>query len=142
MYRQDAAPDRTLLVTAFNGQLFAVDRATGNVRWQVTDIPGYGIFEVAIEGNVVIAVSPTSLAFVDYLTGTKLGVVEIDGEHSRRPTMIVEGGCIYIGRDGELSCYTTQGQRVWHQPFKGRGLGSMALAFPGNVRQADDVGGK
>ena len=35
-----------------------------------------------------------------------------------------------------------QGQRVWHQPFKGRGLGSMALAFPGNVRQADDVGGK
>lgn len=142
MYRQDASPDRTLLITAFNGSLFAVDRASGEVRWQVLDIPGYGIFEIAIEDGIIIAVSDKSLAFVDYLTGRKIKVVAVEGTHTRRPTIVVEGGCVYIGRDGELACYTTQGELVWHQPFKGRGFGSMALGFPGNLRQADDPGVK
>lgn len=142
MYRQDAAPDRTILVTAFNSQLFGIDRATGQVRWTVSEILGYGLFEIAIEHDVVIVASPVNLGFVEYLTGKILAVVPIGGEYPGRPTMLVDNGFVYIGRQGELTCFTTRGQKVWQEPFKGKGMSTMALGLPGNVRQADDPGAR
>ncbi|MBS2017150.1 MAG: PQQ-binding-like beta-propeller repeat protein [Deltaproteobacteria bacterium] len=142
MYRQDAAPDRSILVTAFNATIFGIDRATGEIRWTVSDVFTGGILELALEEDVLIAASSEKLGFVEYATGRVLAVVDIEGEHPRRPTMLVADGHVYIGRNGELSCYTTRGQRVWYQPFHLKGFGSMALALPGIVRQADDIGGR
>lgn len=56
--------------------------------------------------------------------------------------MLVDGGHVYVARGGEVTCFTTQGQVVWFNPFKGKGTGSIALGLPGNVRQADDIGSK
>lgn len=143
MYRQDAAPDRSILVTAFSGQLFGIDRASGEIRWAVgANTFGYGVLEIAFEGGVVIVASRTQLGFVDYLTGQVHAVVDIEGDHPRRPTMIVDNGQVLIARDGEVTCFTTRGDRVWYQPFKGKGIGVTAIGLPGNVRQADDVGSK
>lgn len=142
MNRHDLAPDRTILVTAFNSKLFGVDRASGEVRWTVSEALGEGIYEIAIEAGVVIVASISHVGFVDYLTGAVHAVVEIKGEHPRRPTMVVDRGFVYVAQDGELTCLTNRGQRVWQQPFKGKGFGAMALGFPGNLRQADDPGSR
>lgn len=56
--------------------------------------------------------------------------------------MVVAGGHIYVGRAGTVSCMTTRGQPVWVQKFEGKGFGSVALGFAGNIRQADDAGTK
>lgn len=140
MYRQDAAPDNSILVTAFNSQLFGVDRATGEIRWSVVKELGDDLYEIAIEGDVIIVASKERLGFVDYLTGKVHAIVPIEGHWVRRPTMVVDGGFVYISRDGDLTCFTTHGQRVWQQPFKGLGNGPMTIGVPGNIRQADDAG--
>lgn len=140
MYRQDAPADRPILVTAFNRRLFGIDRATGEIRWSVIrEIGDDQIYEIAIDGDIVIAASSTQIGFVDYLSGKVHAIVPIGGD-ARRPLMVVDGGFLYITTTGQLTCFTTRGQLVWNQPFKGHGYGPMALGLPGNIRQADDNG--
>lgn len=90
----------------------------------------------------MIAANAANIAFIDYQSGHVHAVLKIPGEYMRRPTMVISGGHLYIGRDGETSCMTMRGEPVWIQKFTGKGLGSVALGFPGNIRQADDVGSK
>lgn len=130
-----------ILVTAFNGRVFGVESATGRIRWeQNLEYPAE--VELAIEDGVVIAASPRKLAFIDLASGHLHAVVGIPGDYPGRPTMVVAGGFLYIGRDGSVTCMTTRGQPVWTQGFEGKGLGSVALGFAGNLRQADDRGAK
>lgn len=148
MYRASAAEDRSVLVTAFKGRVFGLDRATGQVRWEVSlllQASGWGVedeTEIWIGGDVVIACSTRSLAFISYPDGRLLASKPIPGSYPARPTMLVDGEHVYVGRGGELSCFTTRGDLVWFQPFQGKGLGSLAIGLPGNVRQADDAGAK
>jgi outer membrane protein assembly factor BamB len=130
MYRE-AAPDRSLLIVAFSGQVFAVDRATGIVRWEVTTVHANAV-EIFLTETVVIAATTGHLLFIDYLTGALHATVPL-----RRATMLFEGEHIYVGDTGEASCYTLRGDLVWSQHFKGKGQGDVALGLPGNVRQAD-----
>lgn len=148
MYRESAAEDRSILVTAFKGRVFGLDRTTGQLRWEVSLVVQAGGWmvedetEIWITGGVVIAASTSRLAFIAYADGRVLASKEIPGSYPSRPTMLVDGQHIYIGRGGELSCFTTRGDLVWFQPFQGKGLGSLAIGLPGNVRQADDAGSK
>lgn len=135
-------PANNVLVTAFSNQIYGLDPASGQILWAFQPPNGYGEVEIAIEEGVVIAANSAVVAFLDYQTGQPLAVVPIPGEYSRRPTMIVQGGYVYVGRNGEVSCLTTRGHAVWAQPFTGKGMGSVALGLPGNIRQADDVGSK
>ncbi|MDO9019418.1 MAG: PQQ-binding-like beta-propeller repeat protein [Deltaproteobacteria bacterium] len=142
MYRTSAAADRSILVSAFSGQIFGLHRSTGAVAWSA-EIEGYGgEVEVAIEGDVVIACTRSRLALFDYLTGRTIAYVHLVGEHARRPTMVVDQGQIIVARNGEVACYATNGDAVWLQKFEGMGFGSVTLGLPGNVRQGDDVGSK
>jgi outer membrane protein assembly factor BamB len=136
------APASGILVTAFTNQIFGLDVASGQIRWEVVPPIGYGEIELAVEEGVVIAANSNVVTFIDYASGYVHAVVPIPGDYSRRPTMIVEGDRVYVARNGETVCMTTRGQIVWVQPFKGKGMGSVSLALPGNVRQADDIGSK
>jgi hypothetical protein len=57
-----------------------------------------------------------------------------------RPVMLIDQGQIIVGLWEQLAAYSTSGQPLWTQPFKGGGQACMSLGFPGNVRQADDEG--
>lgn len=142
MYRTSSDADRSILVSAFSGKIFGLSRATGEAAWSAEIEPYGGEVELAIEGGVVIACTRQRLAFFDYLTGRTIAIVPLVGEHSRRPTMVVDGGQILVGRNGEVACYATNGDAIWLQKFEGMGFGSVALGVPGNVRQADDAGAK
>jgi outer membrane protein assembly factor BamB len=135
MYRSDASPDRTLLVAAFGCLVFGLERSSGAVRWEVK-LEGAEV-EIAIADGVVIAATQTHLAFIDYATGALHKSVGLQGGWVGRPTMLVDAGHIYVGRNGEVSCYTLRGENIWLEPFKGKGAAAVALGLPGNVRQAD-----
>ena len=141
MMRTSSAPDRSVLVVSFASKVFGLDRWTGAPRWEV-DLAGYGEADLHIVAEVVIAVTSSHVVFLDYRSGGVHAKVSLGVNYERRPTSIVDEGHLYVGANGELVCFTLQGQRVWHQPFTGKGMGSMALALPGNVRQADDAGAK
>ncbi len=138
MYQQTADEDRSILVTAFNGKVFGVDRATGQVRWKFPG-PKHGEIELAVGSGVVVACAAKQLAFIEYATGRPLRVVDLVGEFPTRTVMLIDGPHIFAARAGEISCYSTGGDWLWTQPLKGEGLGDMSLALPGNARQADRV---
>jgi outer membrane protein assembly factor BamB len=138
-FRTDPEPSRDILVAAFNGRVFGIDRGSGTIRWEV-ELSGGAHVELAIDQGTVIAASHTELAFVDHATGRVLKRVEIAGDWPNRPTMLVHGSHVYVARGGELICYSREGEMLWLQPFKGKGVGSVALALSGFVRQSDATG--
>lgn len=147
MYRSDGNLDRTLLVTAFRGKVFAVDRATGEQRWRYE--MGFGTIELGfaiLDGQtVVIAASSTHLGIVRYDTGAELRLVDRD-KHERgigsRSVLLVDGSQLFLSGSGSVACYTLTGEFVWEQYFRGEGEGVVAIGLPGNVRQADDKGSR
>lgn len=141
MYRVDAGPDRSILVTAFSSQVFGLDRQTGQILWQQTMTAGT-VVELAILEAVVVAVDGRTIAFIDYRSGQLLKSVALAGEYTSRPVMLIDGPHVYVTHNGAVSCYTSRGDVVWLQPFRGKGFGAVALAFPGNARQADSVGNR
>lgn len=141
MYRDAANPGRDLLITAFASQVFAVERATGLLRWhlRIEDSTFAGVIDLHIGATVVLAVNMAHLVFIEYATGKLLRKVKQAGEYAAvRPIVLLDGEHIFVGRHGEAACYTLSGDPVWVQSFPGKGVGHMSLGFPGNVRQGDD----
>jgi outer membrane protein assembly factor BamB len=141
MYRASSAEDRSVLVTAFSGKLFGIDRATGQPRW-FHQLEAVGAVELLVDGGMVIAASLTKLTFLRYDNGQVVKQIALLGEYASRPIMMVDGGQIFVARNGELAAYTLAGDPIWVQPFTGQGFGRIALALPGAARQADDAGAK
>lgn len=141
MYRASSAEDRSILVSAFSGKVFGLDRVTGQQRWSV-NLQDAGEVELAVRDGMVVACTWRVLSFIRYDNGHLVKRVALIGEHPRRPIMMIDGGQIFIARNGEVACYTLAGDPVWAQPFTGMGVGSVSLGFPGAVRQADDAGMK
>jgi len=133
-----------LFITAFGNKVFALDRTTGQIRWRVMLGGKYElatVVEIAIDDDTVIVCTPNRLGIIDYASGElRKEILRGDATKSApRPTMVIDGKQIFIAGVGVLSCYTTQGELVWDQPFKGEGYGAISMGLPGNVRQADDT---
>ncbi len=144
MYRTDASEDRSLLVTAFRGRVFALDRVTGQIRWKV-EPPDFdvGPLEIVFGQGVVLAVSGRHLTFVDYASGRVLKRIDRKERGAGgRPIVIVDGEQLFIGSSGSVACYSLNGDFLWEQYFTGEGFGEPAIGLPGNVRQADDRGSR
>lgn len=136
--------DSSLLVIAFANHVYALDRASGQVRWQVPfgEVAAHREVELAIVDGLVIAANPFHLMFVEYASGELRAKVELPHDRKGRPTMLVDGGHVYVCGEGSVSCFDMSGKHLWTNPFKDRGRGSVALGVPGNIRQADDIGTK
>lgn len=141
MMRTSAAPNRTVLVATFSSNIFGIARHTGQILWEVP-LGSHGEADLHVLDEVTIAITHSDLHFLVTLTGQVLARVPLGMNYPRRPTSLVDEGHLYVAANGEIVCFTLRGERVWHQPFKGKGMGSVALGLPGNVRQADDVGSK
>jgi hypothetical protein len=129
-----------LIITAFGGKIFGVERATGAQRWRV-QLSEYttAAVELFITDERVVALSGAWLGIIERRTGRLLRKVERkDGAVGSRPVVLVEGAHLFVGGLGALACYTLEGDFVWEQPFKGEGTAEVSIGVPGNVRQADD----
>jgi hypothetical protein len=144
-YRANAAPlepDRSILVVALSGNVYGIDRASGEVRWS-NDLRGGGIAEVFLAigyGVVVVSAFGSRLFCLDYLTG------QTRWEHTTkttgRATILLEPDQIVCAKGGYVDCFGPDGRLLWQQPLKGAGVGRIALGYPGNVAQADDEGSR
>lgn len=138
-YRESGAEDRSVLIVAFGGKVFGIDPSSGSIRWE--HVIAYGAeVEVLIERGRVYATTGRELHCLDYGTGRLLGKVAVPDTYKGRPSMVIERDRIYLGSNGEVTCFSIDGTPIWVQGFKGKGMGAVALGFPGNVRQADDRG--
>ncbi|HJL18566.1 MAG TPA: PQQ-binding-like beta-propeller repeat protein [Sandaracinaceae bacterium LLY-WYZ-13_1] len=138
-YRESAAEDRSLLVVAFAGQIFGIEASDGSIRWEHRVDYGAEVEVLVRHGRVYATMMGKELHCLDYATGRLLGKVPIPDTYKGRPTMVIERDRIYVGSQGEVSCFTIDGHHLWTQGFAGKGTGNVALGFPGNVRQADDA---
>jgi outer membrane protein assembly factor BamB len=132
-----------LIIAAFGGKVFGVDAATGAPRWKVEVEWTSGPVELIVTRERVVALTGRWILLLERETGRALKKVERkDNGAGARPVALVDGPHLFIGSAGALCCYTLDGEFLWDQPFKGEGLGVVALGVPGNVRQADDRGSK
>jgi outer membrane protein assembly factor BamB len=142
MYRDDHAA-ATVLVVAFRGKVLGIDARTGQRLWQQAIGESFVIDEVEliITPARVFVCDGKVLACLEYPSGTWIGATPLPGKYAGgRPTMVLQGEALYVATTASVTCFDNAGQVVWHDPFEGLGFGSMALGFPGNVRQADDRG--
>ena len=142
MNKQDMEEAAPLLIVALDGRVVAVDVETGEEEWR-SDLPGAGLGPVSlgVTKRSVYASAGSRLFRLDYTTGETLWEVRLAGLVGRRSTILLDGDRVYVARGGELTCVTPKGELLWTQGLAGTGTGSAALGVPGNVSQADVVGG-
>jgi outer membrane protein assembly factor BamB len=138
VYRQD--DERPVLVAAFGGRVFGLEPRTGDVLWEQQFMVGGGTPELAIAGDRICVVYQQIFMMLEYPTGRVLAQTKLPVTYRGRATFIIEGERIFIGMGGEIVAVSRDGSVSWTQKFKGKGIGDIALGFPGNVRQADIVG--
>lgn len=131
-----------MLVVGLNGRLMAFDAHSGASRWEHKLPTGHGEVEVLVHEGRVYASSGFQLMCISYPDGRLLGTIDLPGTYKGRPTMLLEGCRLYVGLLGEICCFDLDGQLLWHDGLAGKGVGSVSLGFPDNVRQADDKGAK
>jgi outer membrane protein assembly factor BamB len=136
MYRDAEETERSILVLGIHGVLIGLDRTNGTQRWEVR-LGEYGVVEIAIRRGVVYASAGRQLHRIVYLTGEVLGVTDTPIEIGTRPTISIDRDSIFLATGGEIVCLDLDGRVLWHNRLKGRGYGTIALGFPGNVRQGD-----
>jgi outer membrane protein assembly factor BamB len=139
MYRAGASPSPVLLV-ALGGHVAGLDPATGKILWK-NDLSGggYGAVDLASDGEVVYASAAGNRVFaIEVASGKTLwnGQTTAHG----RATIVIEGERIFVAKGGFVDAYSRSGELIWNQGLPGLGTGRAALGFPGNLRQADEVG--
>jgi outer membrane protein assembly factor BamB len=149
MYRSQFE-ERPILVFAFNGELVGIARDNGETRWSC-QLPGAGgaVDFVIDRERVFAATYPGRLYCVDYLSGMVVWAVDIsdnldleEAKEELRPALLLDGRYLFVSNwQGELSCFSTEGVKLWSRPAQQEGLVSApALGVPGNVRSADTIG--
>jgi outer membrane protein assembly factor BamB len=131
-----------ILIVGIGGQVVGIDAATGQTRWE-DGLKGGGYGEVALaatERHVFASAAGSMLFCFNYSTGELLW--RADTTSSGRATIVVQGERVFVAKGGEVNCFTLDGRRQWSQKLPGKGFGSIAMGFPGNLVQADDPGSK
>ncbi len=143
-YRNDHVPmelDRSILVVGLRGRILGLDRSTGVLRWENKlglDVGKGAYREVALEmryGAVIVSGFTNTIYRIDYQSGNTLWKAYTSA--SGPATIVIEADCVIVAKDGYLDCFSLDGESLWKQPLSGKGHGSVALGFPGNVQQAE-----
>lgn len=138
----------SLLILAFAGDLVAIDRATGQRKWECPLPEAEGAIDFAIHsGRVYAAAFPGKLYCLDYLTGQGLWQVDVFERASSsawRPALLVVGDQIFVmDWHGAVACFDLDGKRQWNAETHRPGLlSSPGMGVPGNLRKADTIGKK
>jgi outer membrane protein assembly factor BamB len=129
-----------ILILGIGGQVVGIDALTGNIRWQ-DSMTGGGYGEVALAANDEYAfASAQSAKLFCYRISTGELLWTATTSASGRATIVVEGRLVFVAKGGEVNAFDFAGERQWEQALKGKGLGRIAMGFPGNLVQADDRG--
>ncbi len=143
IYREADPPleaDRSILVVGLNGAVVGLDRETGAIRWKnpLVASGGHEVFIAFRFGLLVVSAAGDQLISIDYRNGLTRWASPT--QSAGRATILIEHDRVVCAKGGYLDCFDHDGRALWSQPLTGLGLGAIALAFPGNVAQADQRG--
>jgi outer membrane protein assembly factor BamB len=133
-----AAGAAPVLVVAFAGRIFGQDPPTGRVLWEREIDAAARPITLILTPDTVFAATFQNLVCLRYPTGEIVWTART--KVVGRATVILEGDHVFVGKGGEIECFSLGGQSLWHEKFKGKGAGEVALGVPGNVAQADELG--
>lgn len=142
MFRCVPRDERSILVVAGSATVSGYDRRTGERVWSVglpeaaDAVPG--AIEVEVHGDRVLVLTRERLGCFDDFTGKLIGAADL-GEPARAPTMLVDGGDVFVAAGRMLECYTLDCELRWRVERSSWAVPSPALAVPGNARQADET---
>lgn len=126
-------PQPSILLAGFNGRLFGLDPRTGAIRWEIDEFDNQPMRLFVTETHS-LALGGGKLVCLDTPSGRIHWRADTHGD-----TLLYPGGeLIFVAVSGETECFAVRtGQRVWHQKFKGKGMGGVSLGVPGHVAQVD-----
>jgi outer membrane protein assembly factor BamB len=134
------ADDHTLLLVALGGKLVAIDHSSGTIRWE-DGLSGGGYGEVALaagQGRVFASAQSAKVFCFRYATGEQMWTAKTSS--MGRASIVIEGDKVFVSKGGEVDCFSLDGTKLWSQGLKGKGIGTAAIGFPGNIVQGDDRG--
>jgi outer membrane protein assembly factor BamB len=131
---------KNIMIVGIGGKVIGLDAMSGEIRWEDgMKSGGYGEVALAATEDLVFA-SANSAKLFCYRYATGALVWTADTNTTGRATIIVDEEQVYVAKGGVVDCYSFSGTKVWSQPLKGKGLGRIAMGFPGNIVQSDDPG--
>ena len=123
------------------GQIYAIDRTSGNVRWRFGPPSGLQLKEGPIKDGVLYANGKQDGIWALRDEGSKVSVLwHVDAPASHWPMALVDNA-LYVARlDGSVGAYsTTDGTLLWETPSEGEWTGgplvSGGLVFVANDRK-------
>jgi outer membrane protein assembly factor BamB len=124
-----------LVVITFDERLVAMNAHTGQRVWECpTEMSTVG--RLFVDQGLVIYACDRTVYCVDYKTGALRW--KVDDTVVVAGTVLVFAGCILLTSGGETACLNAQnGNLLWHDKFKGYGVGGGAMAAPGVAAQID-----
>lgn len=138
MYRESADEDRSVAVFGLNGRVFGIDAASGRRLFEHQ--VGSGDIELEVgHGRVFAHPHGAELFVFEYPSGRQIGHTRLPGDWPGRATMLLYDQRLFVCTGGEVTCVNLDGQVLWHDPMKGKGVGSVAIAFPGTRRVVDST---
>lgn len=127
-----------LVVLSLNKRLVAMNAHTGQRVWEYETgaLPEGRLF---VDQNIVVYAIGRGLLCLDYMTGALRWKVPLPGSVGMGDErMIAFAGCVVVLGVAEAVCFNAQtGAQLWHDTFKGYGMGSGAIAAPGVAAQVD-----
>lgn len=123
------------MYVAFGHHVVAMDRATGARVW-TRDLVSPHSIRLSVHGDRLFALG-SELVRLDAADGR----VRWRAEQPGGATLLVDGDRVFTGGAGEVRCFDAEtGALLWHDKFKGMGLGGVAIAVDGAAAQ-DDMSG-
>jgi outer membrane protein assembly factor BamB len=113
--------DGTVYVGSFGGVLYAVDAASGQLKWSFKADGGLWDGPAMVDGTLYLGDQAGNVYALDAATGqNKLWSVKVEGGVKMTP--LVDHNIVYVGTDsGRLYALKADtGQSVWTGPYKGR----------------------
>jgi outer membrane protein assembly factor BamB len=126
-----------LVVLTLQKRLVAVNALTGQHVWEHEVRHPEG--RMLVEQGLVFYVLSDQLLCLDYQTGTKRWEVKLPKNVGLgMKNLLVYAGCVLVTAMGETASFAVEdGRSLWHDPFKGYGVGSGPMAAPGVSAQVD-----
>lgn len=125
---REQAPNASVLVTATANQIVGADEATGEVVWRhsIGSSRNQAVTRVAFSRECVVLARDQDLHCRDQRTGAL--VWKAQSPVSAEALIVSASGRIFVARNGEVACFSSDGKLAWHE----------LLATPGRVTLAID----
>src|SRR5262245_43390866 len=93
-----------VVVTAFSGRIFGLDRGTGQVVWEHELDTSSNPISLLITEDAIYAATFHNLACLQYPSGEQAWSVPT--RTRGRATLLLEGDRLLVGKMGEVECFT------------------------------------